>query len=435
MINRRDLLKLTGLAGATGLLGLEKAFAMSSKVDESSVKGKAHVVVVGGGFGGATTAKYIKIWDKDISVTLIEPSTKYYTCPFSNTVIGGFKKMEDIEVDYSILKGKYGVNIIHQTVVDIDGTAKTVTLDNGKKLKYDMLVLSPGISFNYGAVEGATPEMAETLPHAWKAGPQTVLLKKQLEAMPDGGTFVMVIPPMPYRCPPGPYERASLVAWYLKNNKPKSKILLLDAKNDFAKQKLFMEGWQSLYGNMIEWVQGDLGGKVVKVDPKEKVVVTSSGEKIKGDVINFIPHQKAGDLVLKFGLADDKGWAQINPKTFESKNVKGIYVIGDSCATPMPKSGFSANSHGKVAAAAIVATVNGKNPEDTTIVNTCYSLVSPDYGISVAAVYNVTQEGIKAVNGAGGVSPTGMDSKFREKEAIYAQVWYDNIVADTWGKG
>ncbi|ACN98903.1 sulfide dehydrogenase [flavoCytochrome c] flavoprotein chain (fc) (fcsd) (flavocytochrome c flavoprotein subunit) [Sulfurihydrogenibium azorense Az-Fu1] len=433
MINRRDLLKLTGLAGVSTLLG-GKAFAMSSKVDESAVKGKAHVVVIGGGFGGATAAKYIKVFDKDISVTLVEPSTKYYTCPFSNTVIGGFKKLEDIEVDFSKLKDLYGVNIVHQTVVEIDAAGKTVTLDNGKKLKYDKLVVSPGISFNYSAVEGAKPEMAETLPHAWKAGPQTVLLRKQLEAMPDGGTFVMVIPPNPYRCPPGPYERASLVAWYLKNNKPKSKVLLLDAKNEFAKQKLFMEGWQALYGNMVEWVQADLGGKVVKVDPKEKIVYTSSGEKIKGDVINFIPHQKAGELVLKFGLADDKGWAQINPKTFESKNVKDIYVIGDSAATIMPKSGFSANSHGKAAAAAIVASINGKNPEDITIVNICYSLVSPDYGISVAAVYNVNEKGITAVQGAGGVSPAGMDEKFRKKEAIYAQVWYDNIVADTWGK-
>ncbi len=433
-MNRRDLLKLAALTGASSLFGLEKTFAMSSKVDESQVKGKAHVVIVGGGFGGATAAKYIKVFDRDIAVTLVEPSTKYYTCPFSNTVVGGFKKLEDLEVDFTALKEKYGVNIVHQSVVEIDAAGKNVTLDNGKKLKYDKLILSPGISFNYSAVEGATPEMAETLPHAWKAGPQTVLLKKQLEAMPDGGTFVMVIPPLPYRCPPGPYERASLVAWYLKNNKPKSKIILLDAKNDFPKQKLFMEGWQALYGNMVEWVQADLGGKVVKVDPKEKVVVTSSGEKIKGDVINFIPHQKAGGIILKHGLADDKGWSQINPLTFESKNAKDIYVIGDSAATVMPKSGFSANSHGKVVAEAIVSEINGKKPSETTIVNTCYSLVSPDYGISVAAVYNVSEKGIKPVDGAGGVSPAGVDMNFRKKEAIYAQVWYDNIVSDTWGK-
>ena len=434
MLSRRDLLKLTALSGAAALTGTDKVFAMSSRLFGKEVKEKAHVVIVGGGFGGATTAKYIKSWDKDIAVTVIEGSDKYYTCPFSNTVIGGFKKLEDLEVNLQSLKEKFGVNVVKEHVKGVDAAGKTVELSNGKKIKYDFLVLSPGISFNYKAVEGATPEMAEEIPHAWKAGPQTVLLRKQLEAMPDGGTFVMVIPPMPYRCPPGPYERASLVAWYLKNNKPKSKILLLDAKNEFAKQKLFMEGWQALYENMIEWVQADLGGKVVKIDPKEKVVVTSSGEKIKGDVINFIPHQKAGEIVLASGLADDKGWAQINPKTFESKAAKDVYIIGDSAATPMPKSGFSANSHGKVAAAAIVSKVNGKLPEDTTIVNTCYSLVSPDYGISVAAVYNVSEKGIVAVQGAGGVSPAGMDEKFRKKEAIYAQVWYDNIVADTWGK-
>ncbi len=435
MITRRDLLKLTGLAGAAALTGADKVFAMSQRVSEDEIKGKAHVVVVGGGFGGATVAKYIKIFDKDIAVTIIEGSDKYYTCPFSNTVIGGFRKLEDLEVDYSILKGKYGINFIKGHVKEIDAAGKNVILSDGKKVKYDKLVLSPGISFNYQAVEGATPEMAEEIPHAWKAGPQTLLLRKQLEAMPDGGTFIMVIPPMPYRCPPGPYERASLVAWYLKNNKPKSKVLLLDAKNEFPKQKLFMEGWSALYGNMVEWVQADLGGKVVKIDPKEKVVVTSNGEKIKGDVINFIPHQKAGEIILSSKLANDKGWADINPKTFESKVAKDIFIIGDSANTIMPKSGFSANSHGKVTAAAIVSQINGKEPENTTIVNTCYSLVSPTYGISVAAVYNVSEKGIEAVKGAGGVSPAGMDEKFREKEAIYAQVWYDNIVADTWGKG
>ncbi|MCX7760156.1 MAG: NAD(P)/FAD-dependent oxidoreductase [Hydrogenothermaceae bacterium] len=435
-ISRRDLLKLTGLAGAGSLIGLDKAMAMSSMPSESQVKGKAHVVVVGGGFGGATVAKYIRRADKDIAVTLIEPNEKFVTCPFSNTVIGGFKKLEEITFDYSILKGKYGVNVIHKYVAEIDTAAKKVKLDDGKVVSYDKLVLSPGISFNFGAVEGASPDMVNDIPHAWKAGEQTVILRKQLEAMPDGGVVVMVAPPNPFRCPPGPYERASLIAWYLKNNKPKSKIIILDAKNEFAKQKLFMEGWNKLYPGMIEWVQADLGGKVVKIDPKTKTVETSSGEKIKANVLNFIPHQKAADLVLKSGLADDKGWAPVVAKTFESTKAKDVYVIGDSCiAGPLPKSGYSANSEAKVAANAIVASINGQKIDDITMVNTCYSLVSPEYGISVAHVVRVSDKGFDAVKGSGGVSPAGEDEGIRVKEAVYAQVWYDNIVADTWGKG
>lgn len=432
---RRQLIKLGAAAGTTTILGIDRAFGMSSKPAEEQIKGKAHVVVVGGGFGGATVAKYIRRADKDISVTLIEPSEKFVTCPFSNTVIGGLKKMEEITFDYSILKTKYGVNVVHKSVTEIDTVGKKVKLNDGKTISYDKLVLSPGISFNFGAVDGATEEMVREIPHAWKAGEQTMILRKQLEAMPDGGVFVMVAPPNPFRCPPGPYERASLVAWYLKNNKPKSKIIILDAKNEFAKQKLFMEGWEKLYPGMIEWVQADLGGKVVKIDPKTKTVETSSGEKIKADVLNFIPHQKAAEIVIKAGLTDNTGWAPVIAKTFESAKAKDVYVVGDSSiAGPLPKAGYSANSEAKIAAYAIVASINGQKAEDATVVNTCYSLVSPDYGISVAHVVRVTEKGFEPVAGAGGLSPAGADDKLRQKEAVYAQVWYDNIVADTWGK-
>lgn len=434
-ISRRELLKTTALIGTTTLIGLDRSFAMSSMPTQDQIKGKAHIVVVGGGFGGATLAKYVRKADKDIAVTLIEPSEKFVTCPFSNTVIGGFRKLEEITFDYSLLRSKYGVNVIHKSVVEIDTAAKKVKLNDGKAISYDKLVLSPGISFNFGAVEGASESMVNEIPHAWKAGEQTLILRKQIESMPDGGIFVMVAPPNPFRCPPGPYERASLVAWYLKNNKPKSKIIILDAKNDFAKQKLFMEGWNKLYPGMIEWVQADLGGKVVKIDPKTKTVETSSGEKIKADVLNFIPHQRAAEIVQKSGLTDDKGWAPVVAKTFESTKVKDVYILGDSSiAGPLPKSGYSANSEAKVAANAIVAAINGQKIDDITMVNTCYSLVSPDYGISVAHVVKVSDKGFEAVSGAGGVSPAGMDEAFRNKEAMYAQVWYDNIVSDIWGK-
>jgi sulfide dehydrogenase [flavocytochrome c] flavoprotein subunit len=271
------------------------------------------------------------------------------------------------------------------------------------------------------------------MPHAWKAGPQTTLLRSQLEAMADGGVVIIAAPADPFRCPPGPYERASLVAHYLKKHKPKSKVLILDAKEKFAKQGLFMEGWKALYGDMIEWVPASKEGKVVRVDAATNTVWAGELEnEHKGAVVNIIPQQSAGKIAIVSGLADDKGWCPINPATFESTVQKGVYVIGDSSiAAPMPKSGYSANSQAKVAASAIAAVLNGTTAPTPAYTNTCYSLIGEDYGISVAGVYKMADGKLISVEGSGGVSVANAPPAVRKREATYAHSWYNNIVADT----
>jgi sulfide dehydrogenase [flavocytochrome c] flavoprotein subunit len=428
-ITRRDFLKIAGAASAAGVLG----HAPLAHAAKHMGSGSARVVIVGGGFGGATCAKYLRRLDPGIAVTLVEPSTKFITCPFSNLVLGGLRTMDSITYSFDALKNKHGVNVMHDTVTAIDAGAKKVTLKSGKTLSYDRLVVSPGIDFKWDAVQGYSEKAAEVMPHAWKAGPQTVLLQKKLKAMKDGGTFVIVAPPNPFRCPPGPYERAGMVAHYLKEHKPKSKVLILDAKDAFSKQGLFLDGWKKLYGDMVEWVPGAKGGAVQAVDTK-KMVLDTTLDKHKADVVNFIPAQTAGKIALASGLADDKGWCPVDPRTFESKMHPGIHVIGDaSIAGALPKSGFAASSEAKMCAAAIVATLKGESPAENSLVNTCYSLIGPKYGISVAGVYKVTEKGITEVPGAGGVSPKEAPDSFRENEAKYTVGWYQSITADIWG--
>ena len=393
---------------------------------------RARVVVVGGGFGGATTAKYLRLLDKNLQVTLVEPSITFYTCPFSNLVLGGIRKMEDIGHGYAVLRNRHGVNVVHATATKVDAAKKTVTLATGATLQYDKLVLSPGIEFKWGAIAGYDEKASDALPHAWKAGPQTILLRRQLEAMRDGGVFVIAAPSDPFRCPPGPYERVSMIAHYLKTKKPKSKILILDAKEQFSKQGLFMGGWKELYGGMIEWVPLSKDGKVVKVDAKTRTLECELGAKHKGDVVNVVPPQKAGAIAAAAGVVQGD-WCPINPATFESTLQKDIHVIGDaSIAAPMPKSGFSASSQGKVTAAAIVAMLQGKEPTSPSFANTCYSVVGPDYGISVANVF-VVKDGKLAAAPGGGVSPAQADAAFRKAEARYAESWYKANAAEVWG--
>lgn len=425
-ITRRDFLKLTGGASAAGLFGLSE-MAHAAKHNNMG----AHVVVVGGGFGGATCAKYLK--RAGVNVTLVEPSTKFITCPFSNYVIGGMQKIDTITHSYEGLK-KHGVNVVHDTVTDIHATRKSVKLKGGKTLKYDRLVVSPGIDFKWDTIKGYSENAASVMPHAWKAGPQTLLLRKQLENMKDGGTFIMVAPPNPFRCPPGPYERASMVANYFKQHKPKSKVLILDPKEAFSKQGLFQDGWKKLYGNMIEWVPGKSGGKVLSVNTKT-MTVEAELAKHKGAVVNVIPAQTAGAIAIKAGLANESGFCPVDFKTFESKIYKGIHVIGDSSVVgpDLPKSGFAANSEAKMCAAAIASMLKGESVTDVSFVNTCYSLVGPTYGISVVGVYRVTEKGIVPVEGSGGVSPKEATDAFRADEAKYAYGWYASITADTWG--
>jgi len=422
MMNRRNFNKI--LLGTTAL-----SFAACNGMTSLSFPAdKKRVVIVGGGFGGATAAKYLKKFSPQTEVVLIEQNKEYYTCPFSNTVIAGINDIDFIKHDYKTLESKYKVIVLHEKVKKVDGATNSVILESGKIIPYTKAIVAPGIDFKY---EKGYEKGSELLaPHAYKAGTQTELLRKQLENMKDGGTFVMVAPANPFRCPPGPYERISLVAYYLKNHKPNSKIVILDQKNKFSKQGLFQEGWEKLYPDMIEWRSAEFGGKVFSVDPKTKVVTTEDGE-VKADVLNYIPEQKAGTLAFDSGLT--KGdWCPVNTKTFESKLVKDVYVIGDaSIATKMPKSGFSANSQGKIAALQISRVLANQaiiNPPK--LANTCYSLLSPTYGISVAAVYEAHEDKIISVKGAGGLSPLHAEDSFRMQEAEYAVGWYKNQMSD-----
>ena len=429
-ITRRGFIKSSAAVSASvvasSMLPL-KSFALGGKP-------KPRVVIVGGGFGGSTCAKYIKKFDPNIDVTLVERDAKFVTCPFSNLVLGGIKNIDDITHGYDALRSKYGINVLQDEVTDLDADKQVVKTKGGQQLAYDRVVFSPGIDFLWDKVDGLNEEESHMIPHAWKAGEQTLLLKKQIEAMPDGGKVVIVAPPNPFRCPPGPYERASMIAHYLKQNKPKSKILILDAKEKFSKMPLFVQGWEELYPGMIEWVAATKGGIVTQVDAKNMSVHNEAGEEIKGDVINYIPHQTAGAIARHAKLADETGWCPVNQKTFESTLVKNAHVIGDSSvATPLPKSGYAASSEGKMCAAAIVAAINGVDMPDPSYSNTCYSLIGPEYGISVAAVYRYKDGKIAAVEGAGGVSPKDADSSFRNAEALYASGWYASITADMFG--
>jgi len=414
--------------GATVALG---ALALPGRAPFAAT-GKAHVIVVGGGFGGATAAKYIKRFNAGVDVVLVEPSTHFVTCPFSNTVIGGFNGIDYITHNYDSLK-RMGVEVIHDVATHIDGTKKIVRLARGGPISFDRCIVSPGIDFRWDKIEGLGPETIDTIPHAWKAGPQTLLLRRQLEAMPDGGVFLISPPVNPFRCPPGPGERISLVANYFKKAKPKSKIIALDPKKKFSKQGLFKEGWAKLYPGMIDYHNIDDDGVVRNVDAKTMTLTTDFGE-VKGDVINFIPAQQAGEVARISGLTDNTGWCPVAQETFESTLVRGVHVIGDaSIAAPMPKSGFAASTQAKVCAAAVVDLLAGRKPGTPKFVNTCYSLVNENYGISVAMVYGYADGKIVKIKGSGGLSPSGADDKFRRKEAAYARGWYESISQDIWG--
>ncbi len=424
-MKRRDFIKVAGAAGAATGLGLA-GFPMQASA------GGAHVIVIGGGYGGTIAAKYLRLGDPSIKVTLIEANKTYHSCPFSNTVIGGLNDIGFIEHTYDGLASKHGVNIVHDYVTGIDAGKKTVSLKSGGSMSYDKVIVSPGIDFKWDTIEGYDENASHQVAHAWKAGPQTELLRKQLAAMPDGGTFVIATPPNPFRCPPGPYERVSLVANYFKNHKPKSKIVILDSKDKFSKQGLFTAGWKQHYGygtdnSMIEWVSKANDGTVGGVNADTRTAVTEFGEH-KADVLNVIPAQTAGKIAYTAGLVDKSGWCPVDQKTFESTIHKDVYVIGDaSIAKPLPKSGYSANSEAKVCAAAIVDQLNGRDPGTPSLVNTCYSLITPNHGISVAMVYDFDGKKIGKVKGSGGLTPKGGN---HQMEAIYASSWYSNIMDD-----
>jgi len=427
-MNRRDFVKTTGAVVAVGAIGLPNIVLGQGK----------KVVVVGGGTGGATAAKYIKMADPAIDVTVIEPNKEYYTCYLSNEVLSGDRTLDSIKHGYDGLKA-HGVTVVHEKATGIDGEKKVVKTESGE-YPFDRCIVSPGVSMLYDKIEGYSEELAQKLPHAWKAGEQTKILRGQLEAMEDGGVVVIVAPPNPFRCPPGPYERASQIAMYLKGAKPKSKVLILDSKQKFSKQGLFTQGWERLYGfgtenSLIEWQPGP-DAAVVSVNGDDMSVETSFGDEVKGAVINVIPPQSAGKIAVESGLADDSGWCPVDKKSFESTMMPGVHVIGDACiATSMPKSGYSANSQGKVAAAAVVSLLNGEDVGTPSYVNTCYSIIGKDYGISVAAVYRLSEDGstIASVEDSGGLTPMDAEPFALAREVEYAYSWYNNIVHDTFG--
>ena len=393
---------------------------------------KPRVVVIGGGAGGATAARYLaKDSAGGLDVTLIEANPIYTTCFFSNLYLGGFRDFESLQHGYDTIAAG-GVTVITDMATGADRTAKTVTLAGGQTVPYDRLVLSPGIDFRDGAVPGWSAEdHAEIMPHAYKAGPQTQLLKAMVESMPQGGIFAMIAPPNPYRCPPGPYERVSMVAHLLKQTNPTAKILILDPKENFSKKALFEEGWGKHYDGMINWVGPEFGGGDVEVRPDSMEIVVE-GEAQKVDVCNVIPGQIAGQIAAIAGVTDESGWAPVHPDSMKTRADENIYVLGDSSAQgDMPKSGYSANSQAKVAAMSIRGELLGTKVFPAKYSNTCWSLIAPDDGVKVGASYEPTPEKIASVESF--ISATGEDAALRKLTYEESLGWYSGITADMFG--
>jgi len=420
-LDRRDFLKLAAGGIAAGAFpGI--AFSASEIIKRKGQR----VVIVGGGFGGATAAKYLRMWSNNkIEVVLVERNPLFISCPLSNTVLGGSRTIKDLTQNYDTLKKKYGIKLVQGEVTAIDPQKQTIMLAKGH-LSYDRLIIAPGVDFMFDQIEGLNATVAnESIPHAWKAGDQTVLLRKQLEAMPDGGVYALSIPKGPYRCPPGPYERACQVAFYLKNNKPKSKVLILDANPDITSKKgLFTAAWNELYPGMVEYRPNSA---VTKVDAAGKIAKTDFDE-IKADVLNVIPPMKAGIVANLAGVInEDSRWCGVDFISYESKVHKNIHVIGDAVSAGLPKSGHMATSQAKVCAAAIIELMQGRLPDDSPIVaNTCYSMVSDKEAIHVANVFRFNAEKQAMVAADGG----GVSDKRSEMEGTFANYWLKNILSD-----
>ena len=410
--------------------GAAAAAALSAPHVRAASHGKPKVVVVGGGAGGATAARYIAKDSKgEIDVILVEPTRMYYTCFFSNLYIGGFRELSSIGHTYGGLATS-GVNVVHDWAVGVDRDAKTVTLAGGAVLPYDRLVLSPGIDFVDGAVPGWDVTKQNKMPHAYKAGSQSELLKAQVESMPEGGTYCMVAPPNPFRCPPGPYERVSMVAHLLKGINPTAKILIADPKPKFSKQALFQDGWSRHYDGMIEWLGPDFGGDKVSVDA-DAMTVDIDGEVTKVDACNVIPAMKAGRICEQAGITEGN-WAPVDGHTMQSRVDENIHVLGDASAQgDMPKSGFSANSQAKVCAMAVRGALTGSKVFPAKFSNTCWSLLDSDDGVKVGATYQATDEKIAKVDGF--ISQVGEDADLRKTTYEESVGWYAGITSDMFG--
>lgn len=423
-VTRRRFLQVLS-AGAGALSGCESLALRNAS--------KAHVVVVGGGFGGATAAKTLRSLDADLAITLVEPKSAYVTCPGSNWLFAGLKTLPQLTLDYQCLKQRHRIERVADSVAAIDRDRRRLRLSGGQNLAYDRLILAPGIAFQWDAIAGYTPAMAHEFPHGWQAGPQTLLLNRQLQALPAGGVILIVAPPNPYRCPPGPYERASMMAFWLKQHNPRAKIMILDPKRSFSKQVLFEAGWRQHFGygttdSMIEW-HTLADNPITQLDARARTVISDFGDRFRGDVLNIIPAQTAASVAIEAGLTDRSGWCPVNPQTSQSLFDEHIHVIGDAAYfAPIPKSAFAANSEAKACAIAVYSLLNQQAVPAPNWLNTCYSLITPRHGISVAGVYRLDSErAVAAVNGAGGVSGAG-SSELPVLEADYARSAYDSLV-------
>ena len=423
--SRRDFIRSGGAGATVGMVAL----AGCSSVPVAK-KAAGRVVVIGAGYAGATAAKYIRMWAPHIDVTMIEPNELFISCPISNLVLNGSKTLAEISASYGALRSKYGINFIRDSAVAIDVAKQQVRVANGKDpISYDRLIVAPGVQFVYDGIAGLKdPAAQETVLHAWKAGPQTIALRKQLEAMRDGGVFAIHIPKAPYRCPPGPYERACLVADYFKKSKPKSKVLILDSNEDVVSKKpLFTKIWKELYSNMIEYRPNS---ELVDVDAVSKTIKLTFDD-VKADVLNVLPPMKAGKIAENAGLITaNNRWCEVDFLTYESKVAKNIHILGDAilAAPAMPKSGHMANGHGKNCAAAIVALIKNQPVNAAPMLtNTCYSFVTDKEVIHIASVhrYDETKKTMVTVEGSGGLSAAAS-----EQEGVYAMAWAKNIWAD-----
>lgn len=388
----------------------------------------ARVVVIGGGAGGAILARTLARSGAGLNITLIEPKTRYTTCFFSNRYITGLQDFDSITHGYERLADNHGVRVLHQAATAIDAQARTVKLSGGETIGWDRLVVAPGIDFRWDAIEGYGPQAAEIMPHAWRAGAQSQILRAQLEAMEDGGTFLIAPPESPYRCPSGPYERVSLVAHYFKQAKPKSKILILDAKSEFPLQAQFEEGWANHYADMIEVIPADFSGGPRAVDPSTMTVM-SEDDDFKVAVANIIPPQFSGKIARDAGLADDSGWCPVNQESFESAIIPGIHVIGDAAiASPMPKAGYTANLQAKICARDIILTLTGKAVDPPVTSGACWSHITPDNAVREYAEYEISGGTIKRT--ILDISLTGEDDNLR---AATADRWYRDITSEMFG--
>jgi len=423
-MTRREFLAVTLAAGELFFGGC------GQRSDKRSSLSRAKVVVAGGGFGGLNVARTLRRLAPELAVILIERNSLYISCPGSNQVLAGIRPAENLTHDFAARTREQGINVLIGEITGVDARLRQVKFGDGALIPYDRLVMAPGIEFRWDSIEGYDEPASQTIPHAWKAGAQTALLSRQLRAMPDGGRVVITVPDNPYRCPPGPYERASLIAHFLKRHNPRAKLLILDAKTRFSKQPAFMQAWRALYPGMIEWVSSEHEGKIDHIDSNSRVVHTEFNA-YQADVLNVIPPQQAGKLAQLAGLTDATGWCPVDPLSFESTLLPGIHVIGDACtASPMPKSAFSAQSQAKICAAAIVALLENDEPAPPRLINHCYSFLDPDHAISVTGVYGYQDSSRSLEVLSSGETPPDGDWL---KEAGYARDWYRLLMEQTFG--